>query len=274
MQIQAKVRYLRRTPGDIDQQIIQKDREDLTGLIVQLNEAQNIAGVAVTNSSPRTDPCLVDEWDDLINDEDKINADEVPRIRPDRQSINTTLGPVPIEDQLIALPSNGNVIDIHRTLEQTHRISQADYQLNRIRDLIAEKSFQYSHVNRVAPRKSVKTRSRAVVKKLNHQIASHCRVYSRCRSCLITLGADHLTLSRLRILKPDDIKASTAILNPNEPGSTSIKLPWIWQTAKRHQLGLLATNAGIADECDENTEPVGSDADNSNIMFECVSISI
>jgi hypothetical protein len=33
-------------------------------------------------------------------------------------------------------------------------------------------------------------------------------------------------------------KASTAIINPNEPGSTQLKLSWIWQTSGGHRLGL------------------------------------
>ena len=37
---------------------------------------------------------------------------------------------------------------------------------------------------------------------------------------------------------PEDVKASTAIVNPNEPGSTCLKLSWIWQTASGHHLGL------------------------------------
>ena len=37
---------------------------------------------------------------------------------------------------------------------------------------------------------------------------------------------------------PEDVKASTAIVNPNEPGSTQLKLSWIWQTAGSHHWGL------------------------------------
>jgi len=55
-------------------------------------------------------------------------------------------GPLPIEEQPISLPSNGNVPAIYCELELSHHISHADHHLNRIRDLIAEKSFHYSHV--------------------------------------------------------------------------------------------------------------------------------
>ncbi|KAF8802065.1 hypothetical protein BYT27DRAFT_7113486, partial [Phlegmacium glaucopus] len=58
-------------------------------------------------------------------------------------------------------------------LEISHRVVHADHHLNRIRELIAEKSFQFSHVIRVSPRKAVNTHSRATVKKLNLKISVH-----------------------------------------------------------------------------------------------------
>ena len=60
-------------------------------------------------------------------------------------------------------------------------------------------------------------------------MAGHCCIYSKCQSTLVALGADHLTLSRFNVLNPDDVKGSTAVLNPNEPDYTQIKLSWIWQ---------------------------------------------
>src|ERR1700678_3152447 len=81
-----------------------------------------------------------------------------------------------------------NVGQEHAPLELSYRIQHAENHLNRIRDLIAEKSFQFSHVICVAPRKDVNTRSRAEVKKLNLKISVHCRLYTQCRARLITLG--------------------------------------------------------------------------------------
>ncbi|KAF8797508.1 hypothetical protein BYT27DRAFT_7125484, partial [Phlegmacium glaucopus] len=153
----------------------------------------------------------------------------------------------PVEDQAIPLPSNGNVGPVYRELELSHCISHADHHLNRIRDLIAEKSFQFSHVIRVSPRKGVNTHSRAAVKKLNLKISVHCRLYTQCRARLIKLGADAVTVSRFNILTADDVKASTAIVNPNEPGSTRLTLSWIWQTAGGHRWGLASGRTPGAD---------------------------
>jgi hypothetical protein len=162
---------------------------------------------------------------------------------------NTTQSPndpIQIENQRIPLPSNGSTGPAYAQLELSHRISHSDHHLNRIRDLIAEKSFQYSHVIRVSPRKGVNTHSRAAVKKLNFQISVHCRLYTQCRSRLLTLSADPATIYRFRKLTIEDVKASTNIVNPNEPGSTRLKLSWIWQAAGGHRWGLATGTTGTA----------------------------
>lgn len=50
------------------------------------------------------------------------------------------------------------------------------------------------------------------------------------------MGAEKSILSKFNVLKPTDISASTAVLNPNAPGSTGIKLSWLWQTSASHLL--------------------------------------
>jgi len=192
-------------------------------------------------SSPSQEP--LSTWDEIANEPVPGGPNSLPDIEKSPPS-----GPVQIEDQVIPLPSNGNVAEEYSEVEISHRISHAEYHLNRIRDLIAEKSFQFSHVIRVAPRKAVNTRSRAEVKKINLQISVHCRLYSQCRSRLITLGAPEDTIERFRLLTTDDVKASTAIVNPNEPGATQLKLSWIWQASGGHRWGLapgiIASDAG------------------------------
>jgi len=50
---------------------------------------------------------------------------------------------------------------------------------------------------------------------------------------MIILGADSsLMQERFKELKKEDIKTSTAILDPNTPGSTQVQLSWIWQTVR------------------------------------------
>lgn len=162
---------------------------------------------------------------------------------------------------MIAIPSNGNTSNIHRDLEISHRISFAKEQLNIIRNLIAEKSFQFSHVIKVSPRKSITTRSRAAIRKLNNEIAERCRMYTRCRGSLFILGAENPILTSLKVLTPQDVTASTAILKPNEPGSTRIKLSWIWQSSSRHLPG---SNVDF----DMDAEADGDAEDRYNVL-EC-----
>jgi len=142
-----------------------------------------------------------------------------------------------IEDYLIPFPSNGNMDIRYRNLELTLWSFHAEHHLSCIQELIAKKSFQYSHVMCVSPRKGTTTHSQASVKKLNTEIALHCRMYTRCWACLIILGGDQ---SRFKVLTPDDVKASTAIINHNESGSTRLtKLSWIWESSEVINLGWL-----------------------------------
>ena len=56
-------------------------------------------------------------------------------------------------------------------------------------------------------------------------------MYNHCRSRLVALDCDADTLNMFQRLKKDDLNASTAILNPNMPGSTNIRLSWIWHNS-------------------------------------------
>ena len=119
---------------------------------------------------------------------------------------------------------------MYRQVELQLRLKQAEKCLQALWDTIADKSFQYSHVIRVAPRKGVRTRARATIIKLNFEITLHCHVYAKCRVAMVRLGASETILSKYHILLKEDVKSSSAILNPNEPGSSRHQLSWIWQT--------------------------------------------
>jgi len=138
-----------------------------------------------------------------------------------------------IEHRRLPLPSYNNPGNTHAGDELRLRQKQADRLLDSIRSGVAEKSFQYSHVMRKAPRKGVKTRSRSVIGKVNSKIAGLCGAYNRCRAAMIRLGANENTLNRYRHLVPADVKASTAMIDPNVPGTSSLRLSWIWEINSR-----------------------------------------
>ena len=224
---------------------IERDRRQLTVLYLELRKAQQAANIMDSNNAPVIEVDRLNIWDELEfgvkpNDEDtpmELEVAPLPAPAPTGKS------PPAIEDYLIPLPSNGNVDSHHSNLELSLRSSRAEHHLTRIRELIAEKSFQYSHVICNSPRKGPTTRSRSSIKKLNSEIALHCRLYSRCRAQLVILGGDQ---SRFKVLTPADVKASTAIIKPNDFSSTRLKLSWIWETSGGHRFGLASAGAGAA----------------------------
>jgi len=144
---------------------------------------------------------------------------------------DTALEVVPPESRKISMPSRWKSSDnIYRAVELRLRILQADNTLQALRDTIADKSFQYSHIIRAAPRKAVNTRARTAISKLNCLIVYYSRVYAHCRVALGRLGAVDFILDKYQNLRKEDLKSSTALLNPNEPGASRVKLSWIWLT--------------------------------------------
>jgi hypothetical protein len=174
----------------------------------------------------------VDEWFEQSGDEagedDPSGQDELLDA-PDAE-----IG-VPPERVSLHLPSSQTTTQNppYRQAELTLRIKQASRYLAALRDAIAQKSFQYSHVMRSAPSKGVRTRSRTAILQISERIAQYFRVYCRARGAMVRLGADAVTLNKFKLLSRDDVKASTAILKPNIPGSSTIRLSWIWETGPR-----------------------------------------
>ena len=188
LRLKAKLRHHHRGPGNVDPESIQLEWTDLTLLFAQLKQLQQVAGVAEPNATIISISEMAYAWDDLAFDPVLAEADistfnnSEPPLPASHSTpnISNDIGPVPIRDQVIALCSNGNTSNAYRNLEIRHCTLMAGEQihdLHHIWNLIAEKSFRFSHVIHVSPCKAVTTRARAAVKKLNNQIAEHCRFY-------------------------------------------------------------------------------------------------
>ena len=145
------------------------------------------------------------------------------------------------EDQDHLLPSHSRPITMPSTLQLspnhpysilglTLRKRQVNQHLNLLREAIANKSFQYSHIIQPAARRVVRSYAYLAVRKLNHTISFLCHAYTQCRSAMIQLGADDNVLQVFKVLSKQDVKASTTLLDPNIPGSMTIELSWIWTT--------------------------------------------
>jgi hypothetical protein len=192
--------------------------------------SKNIAGIPA-NTLQRPGNPSPPSFDDL--DDDDTSSDH-PMSESQSQPADAFVypGPLPIHLMPITLPSNLQLPAGHPycVLEITLRKRRAASQLTALREIIADKSFQYSHVIRPSTSRFLQSRARSAVKNLNKKISFHCRIYMTCRSAMITLGADAETLETFKVLSKDDVKASTALLDPNSPGSSTIQLSWLWRT--------------------------------------------
>lgn len=215
-------------PDDDDLQLIERKRQALTAMLVKLKRLQNEA--RVTSSSDGHEPAIEDDegrFDEITTTEDEADPENIPDAREHGKNLGVA------EREILALPSNGNVQSPEMAqLEIGERIKQARRQISRLRDIIADISFQYSHVVQNAPRKSNRTAAQKRIKALHNNLAYNARIYSRCRSRLMTLHCDEDVLRTFRVLMREDLKASTEILRPNEQGSSSVKLSWIWRTGR------------------------------------------
>jgi len=161
-----------------------------------------------------------------------------------------------LEKLCLCLPSNGNTNGLYRQEELELRIIQVESHLTLLRDLIADKSFHFSDLIRPATSKDIKTRARSAVDGLNTRIAFHARMYNRARARMISLRVEAALLIKYQFLEKEHTKSSTAVLDFNKPGSSNIKLSWIWQT--------VCTRLGP-----DLDDPTFSSPENPATMLEC-----
>ncbi|KAF8875673.1 hypothetical protein CPB84DRAFT_1752625 [Gymnopilus junonius] len=134
-----------------------------------------------------------------------------------------------IERQILVLLSNGNVNNDEQlgSMELDMCEKQAKMEIIQICDIIADLFFQYKHVMRGAVRCSLCNNGQHRVKALHEERTLHACMYSRCCQKLEKLKCGPKILNVLKVLS-EDLQVSTAVLNPNLPASSSIKLSWLW----------------------------------------------
>jgi hypothetical protein len=195
-------------------------RESLTTDLIRLHSLQSKINHTVLVELEGS----AEAHDESINGLD----DEVGEAPPDP-------GVLPPERRLLHLPSSHTTTTNQpfRQAELTLRIKQATRYLTALRDAIAQKSFQYSHVMQAAPSKGARTRTRSVILNISDRIEQYSRVYCRARAAMVRLGADERTLNKFKLLVKENVRSSSAILKPNDTGSTALRLSWIWETGPR-----------------------------------------
>jgi hypothetical protein len=235
IEVQDRVRRSGSKPNENDKADMDRMRQVLISQFSILDEHNPIPSAVFLsgknkNSREETIFDNLDQRDDLAVDVDgTVPVPIISNILPEEAASNITQP----ERRHVSIPSNWIANNNeYRKIELDLRISQGTRILSGLRDLIAEKSFHFSDVIRVAPRKGVRTRARSTVAKINNQITYHCRVYNLCRAALVRLRADQTTLTKFSVLERQDVRSSTRLLKPNQPGSTTDRLSWIWQCGK------------------------------------------
>lgn len=249
--LQDHIRRLRKYPSEDDIRRVNLLRESLTTTFLQLETVrEQVSGMGQfgETAGAGAGPDNQETFDDLDDDEedDGLNVDLLGSSLDEAQHVSDGGGAAnetpavakPVESRHISLPSNSrHSLPLHAQLELAMRMRQADRHLNALRDRIADKSFQYSHVIQKTTKTTVRSRARSQIIKMNNSISFHARVYSRCRLAMVRLGAAPASLQAYRALTKSDVKSSTALLTPNIPGSSSIQLSWIWQQSMEDAQG-------------------------------------
>jgi hypothetical protein len=106
------------------------------------------------------------------------------------------------------------------------RIGQANDALHHLRISLTEKSFLFRNQIRKARSQQKKTRAWDSFHSLEGNVRHHVRVYGKARGALVRLSADVEVLSKYRILKKEDIKVSTAVIDPRKPSQAEATLAW------------------------------------------------
>lgn len=174
----------------------------------------------------RGDDWMDEEEDDeldaeLVDGEEGEDGDEEVEAKPEESclSLPSQLGASAIERR-----GWGHIAEVELQLRQ----GQANDALHEIRVAIGHKSFLFR--NRVRPSNSQQTKTRAwgEVQVVAKMVARHARVYTQARRAMERLGANGDILAKYKVLKPQDLKAITHIMDNTVQGMHNQPMSWIW----------------------------------------------
>jgi hypothetical protein len=139
------------------------------------------------------------------------------------------------ESMIIPLPSSFGIecrrIPAHRTIAQQEiglRIGQANDALHQIRIALSHKSFLFRTSVRVSHTQWTKSRAWDGVHSADAMLQRHVHTYRRARASLVRLGADEALLSKYQVLRTEDLKVSTAVMDIRLPSRAETTLAWFW----------------------------------------------
>lgn len=139
------------------------------------------------------------------------------------------------ENRRLCFPSVIGAEECHRQgkealveKELTLRRGQANDCLHGIRTTLGEKSFLFRHDLRLSDSKVKKTKAWTRLVSVNKKVNKERWTYEKARSALVELGADATILDHYKPLTRQDMRVSTAIMEPNAAGQRDASLPWFW----------------------------------------------
>lgn len=141
----------------------------------------------------------------------------------------------PPEHQAIPLPSSLTKLSTVRILEVAKQqlkleIGLANETLHKLRLAVGEKSFLYRNKVRPANNYAKRNRAYADIRNLDRSMNHNADVYHACRAAMEALNADQRTLDRFQVLKREDLKTDTAVMDPNARGQRNKRMSWIWES--------------------------------------------
>ncbi|EGO21549.1 hypothetical protein SERLADRAFT_410165 [Serpula lacrymans var. lacrymans S7.9] len=146
-------------------------------------------------------------------------------------------GNEPIERRKLVLPSNlgkgtCKIEGLHHLVSQelTLREGQANYTLHQICILLGQKFFLFRMKVRAAwgSLSEKKLKAWAEVTHMEANIKVHSAIYKRAQHVTISLGCWAEIFKKYQELKPDYLRISTQLMNPNATGLHNTALPWFW----------------------------------------------
>ncbi|KAG0699572.1 hypothetical protein DFH29DRAFT_877228 [Suillus ampliporus] len=134
---------------------------------------------------------------------------------------------------VIPLPSNLGIyrceLGAARLVRQetTLREGQANDMLHAIRVHLADKAVLFRTIIRPAKSQARTTRAWVQVHSMEQVINLNSMIYKKYQAQLSNLGADQL-LEKYRVLEKSNLKATSAVADPNAQGQRNSTLPWFW----------------------------------------------
>jgi len=119
--------------------------------MVTLTHLQNAADIANHDIAPSQ--ITHDNQAEFDNSNDIDPSDKETPSSSGTSHLLANTNTIPVEEQHVYLPCNGDLADVEVNLQK----NQASQLLHQLWELIADKSFQYSHIIRAAPNKGVHT---------------------------------------------------------------------------------------------------------------------